>query len=178
MRYAITLRGKTHYVVLEEHADGPRFVVEGTLLEPRVKPDGDGGYDVRIDGRRFHFRIHHGRIEDTHGPMDVQIRRARPELVRAGGKGRRTDGKIKPPMPGKIVEVHVQAGSVVVEGTPLVVLEAMKMQNEIRSPLAGTVAKVHVAAGQNVEVATVLVEVEPAAEPAVGPAAGTVPPGA
>lgn len=164
LRYGFTLGGRTHHVVIEEHADGPRFVVEGTALEPKVKVLSDG-YEVRIDGKTFRFRMQHGRIEDENGPMDVHVRRARPELVRAGGKGRRADGKIKPPMPGKIVEVHVKEGADVQEGSPLVVLEAMKMQNEIRSPLAGTVVKVHVAAGQNVEVATVLVEVQPA-EPA------------
>jgi biotin carboxyl carrier protein len=55
------------------------------------------------------------------------------------------------PMPGRIVKVLVKAGDVVVLGQPLVVMEAMKMENEIRARTAGTIAQVHVAVGDTVE---------------------------
>jgi glutaconyl-CoA decarboxylase len=54
------------------------------------------------------------------------------------------------PMPGVILEVHVQAGANVERGDEIATLEAMKMQNAIRSPRAGRIAQVHVAAGQSV----------------------------
>ena len=63
-------------------------------------------------------------------------------------------------MPGRVVDVRVAAGDVVEAGQPLVVLEAMKMQNEIQADRAGTVERVHVAAGQAVEGGDPLVEIE------------------
>jgi biotin carboxyl carrier protein len=58
---------------------------------------------------------------------------------------------IKSPMPGRVVKVLVSVGDPVDVGQPLVVLEAMKMENEIRAPVAGTVAEVYVTAGMAVE---------------------------
>ena len=63
-------------------------------------------------------------------------------------------------MPGRVVEVRVQAGDRVEAGQPLVVLEAMKMQNEIQAERAGTVSRVFVGAGQAVEGGDPLVEVD------------------
>ncbi len=163
MRYAFTLAGKTHHVVVEEHAEGPRFVVEGASFSPEVTTDGDI-VTVAVGDEKFAFRFTSGRIEDASGPIDVSIRRARPELVRRGGSGRKGDGRVRPPMPGKVVEVHVKEGQSVGEGDVLVVLEAMKMQNDVKSPVAGTISKVHVTGGQNVEATTVLVEVDPSEE--------------
>jgi biotin carboxyl carrier protein len=61
------------------------------------------------------------------------------------------------PMPGRIVKVLVIPEEVVAAGQPLVVVEAMKMENEVRAPHAGTVAEVRVAEGASVEANTVLV---------------------
>ncbi len=79
--------------------------------------------------------------------------------MRAGG--RKADGRVKPPMPGKVVEVKVKEGQEVQEGDVLLVLEAMKMQNDLKAPMAGTVGKVHVSDGTNVEATTVLMEIVP-----------------
>ena len=161
MRYAFDLDGLRHYVQLEEHAQGPRFVVEGTAFEPTVEALGKGRYKVTLDGQTYEFRMAAGHVHEDGAALDLRIQRAKPELVRAGGKGRRGDGRIKPPMPGRIVEVQCKVGDEVKEGSPLVVLEAMKMQNDLKSPLAGIVTQVHVKPGQNVEAATVMVEIEP-----------------
>lgn len=64
------------------------------------------------------------------------------------------------PMPGLVVRVDVAAGDAVASGQPLVVMEAMKMENELRAPAAGTVTRVAVAPGTAVEKGTVLVELE------------------
>lgn len=165
-RYAFTLGGRTHHVVLEEHADGARFVVEGSTFQPEVEATGKGTYKVSLDGESFIFALRNGHIEVDGEHLDLELRRARPALVRKAGAGRKGDGRIKPPMPGKVVEIHVSEGDAVEEGSPLVVLEAMKMQNDVKSPIAGTVSKVNVTDGQNVESTTVLVEIEPGAEEA------------
>ncbi len=67
---------------------------------------------------------------------------------------------IKSPMPGTIVDVKVSQGQSVKEGDVLVVLEAMKMENEIKAPKAGTVTSVAVAKGASVESGTLLVTVK------------------
>ncbi len=68
-----------------------------------------------------------------------------------------SDTAVTAPIPGRIVKVEVREGDEVKDGQPLVILEAMKMENEIRSPRAGTVQRVHVTPGQNVEQGEVLV---------------------
>lgn len=65
--------------------------------------------------------------------------------------------KVSAPMPGTILSVNVQAGQAVKKGTVLVVLEAMKMENEICAPEDGTIASVHVEKGANVETGALLV---------------------
>ncbi len=64
---------------------------------------------------------------------------------------------VEAPMPGNIWKVLVKAGDQVEEGQALVILEAMKMENEISAPAAGTVAKVHVDEGASVDSGDVLV---------------------
>lgn len=164
MRYAFDVDGRRHYVQLEEHAEGPRFLVDGAPFEPRVERLGPGYYRIAVEEESFEFRIEAGHVHEDGETLDLRVQRAKPELVRAGGKGRRADGRIKPPMPGKVVELQVKIGDKVEEGSPLLVLEAMKMQNDLKSPLAGIVTQVHVKPGQNVEAQTVMVEIEPVSD--------------
>ena len=67
---------------------------------------------------------------------------------------------IKAPMPGKIIDVLVREGSTVVKGEPVVILEAMKMQNELLSPVNGTVVKVTAKPNTNVMKDDLLVEIK------------------
>src|SRR5207245_1806079 len=96
-----------------------------------------------------------------------------PFRVAAGLNGRRrhrrkddpahaTSGpqRVVAPMPGKIVRVLVQSGEVVHARQPLIVVEAMKMENELRAARAGTVAEVRAQAGQSVDAGAVLVVVQ------------------
>jgi len=70
------------------------------------------------------------------------------------------DGSVRAPMPGLVLRVEVEEGQAVVAGTGLVVLEAMKMENEIRSPSAGIVRRILVSQGQAVDKGAALVELE------------------
>jgi pyruvate carboxylase subunit B len=63
-------------------------------------------------------------------------------------------------MPGLVLRVEVEEGQSVDVGTGVVVLEAMKMENEIKSPIGGTISSIQVTAGQAVEKGAVLVEVD------------------
>jgi biotin carboxyl carrier protein len=69
------------------------------------------------------------------------------------------DGRVKSPIPGRIKAVFVQIDDRVEAGEPLLILEAMKMENEIRAPRTGTVAQLNVSAGQNVTLNEVLIEI-------------------
>ena len=66
---------------------------------------------------------------------------------------------VKAPMPGKIIDVLVREGAEVMRGEALVILEAMKMQNEIQSVVSGTITRIGVKAGQNVMKDDVLAEI-------------------
>ncbi len=161
MRYAFTLGGKVRHVTLEEHAEGPKFIVDGEAFEASVVRTGPGAYTVSIGDEDHTFQIGPGGILHGSQQLDLEVRRAKPVLQRAGGKSRKANGQIKPPMPGKVVEIHVAVGDMVAEGDPLLVLEAMKMQNDLKSPVAGKVTDVKVQAGQNVEATTVMVVITP-----------------
>jgi biotin carboxyl carrier protein len=75
------------------------------------------------------------------------------EVARAGGSG---PLRVVAPMPGKIVRVLVRTGEAVQARQPLIVIEAMKMENELRAAAAGTVAEVLVEEGQSVEAGALL----------------------
>lgn len=114
-----------------------------TLAGQTVRVD-IGERSVIVDGRELPYRVldfHSAGAPGAHG-------------------GPRKAAKIKPPMPGKIVNVAVKEGDDVQPGQLLVVLEAMKMQNEIVAPGAAKVKKVNVKPGQTVEAKDVLVELE------------------
>jgi biotin carboxyl carrier protein len=69
-------------------------------------------------------------------------------------------GSISAPMPGKIVKVLIEVGDVVQPGQPVVILEAMKMENELKTTLGGTVKNIAVLPGQSVEKNELLLEIE------------------
>jgi len=75
-------------------------------------------------------------------------------------KGKVEQEYIKAPMPGKIIDVLVREGATVLRGEPVVILEAMKMQNEILAPVGGTVVKVSAKANTNVMKDDLLIEIK------------------
>jgi biotin carboxyl carrier protein len=75
-------------------------------------------------------------------------------------KGKAEQESVRAPMPGKIIDVLVREGSPVLRGEPVVILEAMKMQNEIQSPVNGIIKSVPAKANTNVMKDDVLVEIK------------------
>lgn len=106
-----------------------------------------GDYTLWVDGYRF----------------DVEALDERTSAIRELSKLSAAASGPAPlvaPMPGLIVRVNVKAGDKVGQGQGLVVMEAMKMENELRAQAAGTVKSVNIAPGTAVEKGTVLIEME------------------
>jgi pyruvate carboxylase subunit B len=82
------------------------------------------------------------------------------EKLSASSLVRHRAASVIAPMPGLIVRINVLAGEAVIAGQGLVVMEAMKMENELRASAAGVVRRVHVEAGRAVEKGTLLIELE------------------
>jgi pyruvate carboxylase subunit B len=104
-----------------------------------------GRYRLWTDGHRFEVEA-----------LDER-RRAIQDLTGAGGAARGPSPLVAP-MPGLVVRIEVNPGDLVEAGQPLVVMEAMKMENELRSTGPGTVSAVRVQTGQAVEKGAILVE--------------------
>ena len=90
----------------------------------------------------------------------VESERARALSAALGSKGSALgEGTVVSPMPGRVLKVLVQEGDAITTGTPLVVVEAMKMENELVAARDGTVKKIFVTPGQTVESGARLIEV-------------------
>jgi biotin carboxyl carrier protein len=152
-----------------------RVIVDGTPhLVDAVRVDGgalsfiqlDGGHSVGLmGGGRSH------RVAITEGASGELTLALADGVVRATVNGRRSrrggevagaagEQRILAPMPGKVLRVLVQPGQDVAARQPLVVVEAMKMENELSSPRAGRVKEVTAVEGQSVEAGRILIVVE------------------
>jgi biotin carboxyl carrier protein len=124
-----------------------RLRSEGRSVRAFLARDGERMF-VAIDGRQY------------------VVSEARAETDRPGGGEDLAEGgslRVKAPMPGKVTKVAVEEGEGVHRNQTLVIVEAMKMENEIRSSIDGVVRKIHVAAGDLVDADRILAEIEPKA---------------
>ena len=138
--------------------DGPReFVAEfddaAGAVSLRV---GDRSYLVEISetGGRYAACVGAHRLS---GRLYTLEQRLRERL--AGSLGSQKNA-IEAKMPGKVLEVFVEAGAQVVEGDKIAVLEAMKMENTIRAPRAGIISTVGIAKGDNIQAGHTIAEFE------------------
>ena len=149
--FVVSVDGHEHTVDVHE-VGGIWSVLLGTKSHEVAFVEGlDGAMMVHVDGQAI--------------PVSVDSARralgARGRGARAGDTGDAAGPhRIVAPMPGKIVKVLVKAGDRVQQRQGLVVVEAMKMENELRSPKAGTVSEVRVREGTLVEAGAILVIVE------------------
>jgi len=131
--------GRVRFTVDDQPVDA---LIAGDLPELRVDA-GDGPVSLRVEESRF------AEVRKISGL--VTVRRGAPDL--------------KAPMPGLVTRVLVKSGDPVDVGTPLVVMEAMKMENELRSQGRGTVDRIYAEAGEAVEQGAVLVTFTSEASP-------------
>jgi biotin carboxyl carrier protein len=172
MNFDIEVNGRQHAVKVERV--GSRFRIESGERVDVV--------DVaRVDGSTMSM-ILEGECASSHevslidgrepGEVEVHLRAGvvRTRVAAAGERGRRAAGvglgapggpqRVAAPMPGKIVKVLVKPGDAVAARQGLVVIEAMKMENELRAARAGHVKDVHVAEGDLVEAGRLLTVIE------------------
>ncbi|HWO43917.1 MAG TPA: biotin/lipoyl-containing protein [Candidatus Eisenbacteria bacterium] len=139
--------------------DGNEFLVDG-------KKTGRTNYSLIVDNRSFEIEV--DRSDDEYRVLVdgrnyrvhlIDERRARME---GGESGFRLQGRqtVSVPMPGRVIAVLVAEGEAVEKGQGLVIVEAMKMENEVRSPVAGIVKEIKVKAGDAIEGGAALVIVE------------------
>jgi len=172
VKYTVRVNGVEHEVELVEHPAGgahaPRVAVDGEELE-LVYRDVDrlGQVLVTSAGKSHALSIEGdaGRVGVTISghAYDVEIEDERERAARAAERASsRGGGVLKSSMPGVVVEILVASGESVSEGQPLLILEAMKMQNELVAAADGVVGEIFVAKGQAVSAGAKLVSIEAA----------------
>ncbi|MBT4065942.1 MAG: biotin/lipoyl-binding protein [Euryarchaeota archaeon] len=123
-----------------------KVIVNGEEFEVELEQNGDT-WTATVGGQSFDITV------PDAGPAPKQ-RRA------AGGKSQKS-GKVNANIPGKVVTVEVALGDEVEEGQVVMILEAMKMQNEIQAPISGTVTEIHCEEGQSIEANIPLLVITP-----------------
>ena len=128
--------------------DTRKVKVNGTEYEVELDMEGSV-WKATVNGQTFDIEV-----------PDVEAV-AKPR--RSGGRKKKKSGTVSANIPGKVVTVEVTEGQRVEEGQVILILEAMKMQNEIQAPVTGTVTTVHCSEGEAIEANVPLVVIEPEA---------------
>lgn len=119
-----------------------------------------GVYSVIADGACYEVRTAGNEITVNGHTFEIAIEDPRQWKRRGGASGLQGRISITAPMPGKVVRVLVAAGEDVTAGQGLIVVEAMKMQNELKSPREGRVTAVQAKENDSVNAGTILVLIE------------------
>jgi biotin carboxyl carrier protein len=173
VRFRLEVEGQVHAVDLERSGRRWTVAVAGQRWQVDMRAGGHArslllsraDADTRGGARSHDVRLHWDRSDaarvNVDGP-DVAVTLAAATTFGRGNAGDhgRTDGKVRAPMPGRVVRVPVVAGQAVAARQAVVVVEAMKMENELRAPHAGTVRALHVRPGDPVDAGQLLVELD------------------
>ncbi|HEU4801234.1 MAG TPA: biotin/lipoyl-containing protein [Gemmatimonadales bacterium] len=164
MKYFVTIDGRERVVEVA----GDQVTLDGASVTARLEPvPGTPMRQLVLDGNPItltverlgpgRWRVGRGGLAPEVEVLDERLRHIR-SLTGVGAR-QGAGGILKAPMPGLVVRVEVEPGQQVTAGAPLVVLEAMKMENQLAAPAAGTVTAVRVQPGATVEKGAVLVEI-------------------
>jgi biotin carboxyl carrier protein len=158
----VLVDGTSYRVDVEEGPDGrPRVRVDGRPVAVDARLPAAATGSLLVDGASHQVDM----VEERGGwrvwidgeAFQARVEGAARRRGRVGGVAAGTGQRLLAPMPGKVVAVLVEVGQAVEAGTGLVILEAMKMENEFRAGVAGIVTEVHVAAGEAVDAGDLLV---------------------
>jgi acetyl-CoA/propionyl-CoA carboxylase biotin carboxyl carrier protein len=162
------IEGKHSTKWLEEEVDPALLAAAASsAAPPAAVAGGDGGGEplvartvpVEVDGRRFDVKVWlpEAPVVPAGGAPAAGAVKSRKPRSAAGGGGAAGSGEVAAPMQGTIVKTLVSVGDSVEAGQPVVVLEAMKMENHVNAEKAGTVSEVRVSAGDTVGTGDILV---------------------
>jgi biotin carboxyl carrier protein len=160
MTARVIVNGKPILLALWRNADGWTFECNGKSGQAKVTQPERDVYHVLLDERSIEVRVSGDRMDVNGHELHVVLedpRDAASETSAAGVQGRQS---IAAPMPGKVVRVLVSEGDMVDQDQGIVVIEAMKMQNEMKSPKAGRVASLSAKEGSAVASGEILAVVE------------------
>lgn len=144
-RYTVVLGGETLTVDARQTGEGIWSILLDGASHVAEVTEQDGAYAVDVGGERYAIRV------EEESRYIIRTR---------GASGGERGQVLKAPMPGKVTVVVVSVGQSVAPGDGLIVLEAMKMENEFKAQVAGTVKEIRVAAGQPVNPGDVLLVIE------------------
>src|SRR5512139_1013720 len=153
----VSIEGPTPEGTFNVTIDGVLRVVDGRAIRP-------GTWSLVIEGRSFVVDLDprrnaiHASVGASEANLQVEDALHRRLSQAAGVRAVQQGETIRAPIAGKVVKVLVAQGDQVAAGTPVIVLEAMKMENELVAERGGTVTAIHKSAGQAVDTGDLLVE--------------------
>jgi biotin carboxyl carrier protein len=163
----VTAEGRDRTVVVDGPGQDGRFriSVDGAEQLVDARPLRPGTWSLVIAGRSYVVDLDHRRtgiaalVGDSCAMLQVEDALHK-RLARAAGTRPAAHGEVlRAPIAGKVVKVLVAVGDQVAAGAAVIVLEAMKMENELAAERGGTVSAIHKAAGQAVDTGDLLVEI-------------------
>jgi acetyl/propionyl-CoA carboxylase alpha subunit len=166
MKLTTLINGAERQLELQKPSEARQthaFSIDGLEGQADIREIHPGVYSILLGARSFEVKIEYGdngyRVLVDGRLYEIAVRD--PRKLARGGVGLVAAGplKITAPMPGKVVRVLVEEGQAVESGQGLVVVEAMKMQNEIKAPKAGVIQAVHVRQGGSVSAGQALLVV-------------------
>jgi glutaconyl-CoA/methylmalonyl-CoA decarboxylase subunit gamma len=163
MRLQIEVGGRVREVVIEPQGTGVAVTLDGSPVNVEILALGEGRFSLRFPGtgRQHDVVVARGRNSDVDVLVGGLLVPARLRPEDRGGKRTAKSGdapeRVIAPMPGKVVKLLVRSGDRVAARQGVVVVEAMKMENELRAGRDGVVREVLVAEGASVDAGTPLV---------------------
>jgi len=163
MTYEVIVNGKTMQVAISRSDSGLTAAVNGKPVSLDLKATSSGTLSLLLDGISYELRQDKSssQVAVNGRRFDVEVRDPRSLRARRSAAGADTGPrKITAPMPGKGVRVVAAAGAEVEANQGVIVIEAMKMQNELKSPKKGRVQKILAAEGATVNAGDTLAIVD------------------
>ncbi len=155
MKRKLRIGARSLVVEIDRRGKTPSFRIDGQPIEADVAEISPGVYSLLLGGRSFEARVDpkgsgHLEIEMGGRRIVVELVGSRASAGERGGGELEGRQQITAPMPGKVVRTLMTEGQQVEAGQGILVLEAMKMQNEVRSPKSGALERLLVTEGQTV----------------------------
>ena len=168
MKLHAEIGDESHEVEIRREGDKVFADVDGRTYELETSEPEPNVFLFKLDGRIYEASVAQPRIAGGTsnvrvGTDDFDIRLIDPKKLRGSSSGHEHgDGlvEMKTAMPGKVVRILLGAGDPVEAGTGVLIVEAMKMQNELKSPKAGTIKEIRVEEGAAVGAGDVLATIE------------------